>query len=186
MSEEIYINTEPIPEIPEENPEQYKKGFAITALVLGILSVLCCCIGAGFILAPLALIFGIISLAKKQGGKGLAITGIVLSALSLIFSIYAAVQFSKFMPDLEYFVENDTAIIAAYEEDGTIPDRYDKYRDSKYDSLWEASGCKNFDEFFGEFVENYKKNSGKSFSSSSSKSDEKNSSSESEEQNKDA
>lgn len=170
MSEEIYINNDYIEE-PEENPEQYKKGFAITSFVLGLLSLLCCCMGLSFVLAPLSLIFGIIALVKKQGGKGLSIAGIVMSVISIIIITVASVQFSKFYPDIEYFVEHDKQIIAEYDEDGTIPERYNKYRDPKYDDLWESMGVKDFDGFFDQWVKNYKQNMNTSTSSDTSKSE---------------
>ncbi|EMY34795.1 hypothetical protein D477_007756 [Arthrobacter crystallopoietes BAB-32] len=72
----------------QQAPKQ-KSGLAITALVLGIVA-----IGASFIpflgmvsfiLGPLAVIFGIIALVKKQK-KGFSITGIVLGALGAIIA----------------------------------------------------------------------------------------------------
>lgn len=65
-----------------------KKGLAITALVLAILSVV---FGiAWFIAAPLALvaiILAIVSLAKKRGGKGLSIAGLVIGSISLFILV---------------------------------------------------------------------------------------------------
>src|SRR5207249_1923500 len=60
-------------------------GLAVTSLILGILSfptLICCC----YLNVPLSLagiITGIIGMSKPQG-RGMAITGVVLSALSLL------------------------------------------------------------------------------------------------------
>lgn len=66
-----------------------KNGLAITALVLGIIAIVLGVIpGIGFIsflLGPLAVIFGIIALVKKQK-KGFSITGIVLGALGAVIA----------------------------------------------------------------------------------------------------
>ncbi len=66
-----------------------KKGLAIASLILGIIGIFV----FGFILGPLAIIFGIVAVskAKKQpkvyAGRGLAIAGIVLGAIALVLSI---------------------------------------------------------------------------------------------------
>jgi hypothetical protein len=101
-----YPSNQPYGQAPQQNPSygqypdqggygyqapvQEKKGLAITALVLGIVAfVLGVIPGIGFlsfILGPLAIIFGIIALIKKQK-KGMSITGIVLGALGVIAAI---------------------------------------------------------------------------------------------------
>jgi len=66
-----------------------KSGMAIASMVLGIVSVLLGCLG-GFLLAPVGLILGIISLVKSNrrpieyGGKGFAIAGTILSGIGLL------------------------------------------------------------------------------------------------------
>lgn len=75
---------QPIPPYGYREPE--RKGFAIASLVLGILSLVLCCIYGGF-LGILGLIFGIISLAKKESKMGMAIAGIITSAFGLIYGI---------------------------------------------------------------------------------------------------
>ena len=71
-------------------------GLAVTGMVLGILSVVtvvpcCCCYGMPFNI--LGLIFSIIGLIQintnpeRYTGRGIAITGIVLSLLSLFFAV---------------------------------------------------------------------------------------------------
>src|SRR5262245_44592063 len=67
-----------------------RKGMAITALVLGILSPLLACVGVGFLTAVVALILGIVAMVKagKQpgvyGGKGAAIAGVILGGLTIL------------------------------------------------------------------------------------------------------
>ena len=67
-----------------------RKGIAIAALVLGILSPLLACVGVGFVTALIAVILGIVGIVKagraprEYGGKGAAIAGVVLGALTLV------------------------------------------------------------------------------------------------------
>ena len=77
--------TAPPPPAYPINPQQT---LAVTSLILGIASVtlgLCCYFG--ILTAPIALVLGIVALVqikndpKKYGGKGMAIGGIVTSAL---------------------------------------------------------------------------------------------------------
>ena len=64
-----------------------KKGLCITSLVLGIISLVFCCVYVISIpCAILALIFGIIGV--KSATKGMAIAGIITSAISLIILIF--------------------------------------------------------------------------------------------------
>lgn len=74
-------------EIIHQQELESKKGFAITSLVLGIISLLCCCIGILWPLAIVAIIFGVISLVQKKGGKGMAIGGIITGAVSFVLSL---------------------------------------------------------------------------------------------------
>ncbi len=69
-----------------------KNGFAIASLVLGILSILCCCQPMiGGICSILALIFSIVS--RKQNGRfnGLSIAGLVLAIIGLLLFAYMLV-----------------------------------------------------------------------------------------------
>ncbi len=65
----------------------HTNGMAIAGFVLGLLSIICCFIGPVFFI--LGLIFSIIALVQinrhpVQGGKGLAIAGIVLSIFGFL------------------------------------------------------------------------------------------------------
>ena len=71
-------------------------GFAIASLVLGIISILLGWIPfVGWILVILALVFGILALIKiKKGeasGKNMAIAGLILGGISILFAIMMGV-----------------------------------------------------------------------------------------------
>ena len=66
-------------------------GFAITSMILGILSILCCCYSFAPVLkfVPLtfaiaSMIFGIIALVKDFSGRGMAIAGVVCSGIYIV------------------------------------------------------------------------------------------------------
>ena len=67
-------------------PQQEKKGLAIASMVLGITSIVpgWCIPYLPFILGLIGVILGGVSLSKKQGGKGLAVAGLVTSIISLV------------------------------------------------------------------------------------------------------
>ncbi len=78
-------------------PRDLKQGLAITSMVLGILAYVLSCLG-GFLLAPIGLVLGIVSLVKANrhpnthGGKSYAITGVILNAiLTLMFPMILAI-----------------------------------------------------------------------------------------------
>jgi hypothetical protein len=75
-------------------PEPTTNGMSIASLVLGIIGVVfSCCYGFGFVFGVVSLIFGIISKNKinssegKQKGSGMSLAGIILAAVSILFSI---------------------------------------------------------------------------------------------------
>ncbi len=58
------------------------KGFSIASMVLGIISLVFCCVWwITFPCAILAIIFSVIG--KKKGGKGMATTGLVLGIIAI-------------------------------------------------------------------------------------------------------
>lgn len=67
------------------------KGLAIASMVLGIVSLVCCCCGGfiSLILAITGLILGIIS--QSRGSSGYAIAGIITSAFGIVFGIIGVV-----------------------------------------------------------------------------------------------
>lgn len=73
-------------------PAQPKKsGLCIAALVFGILAAVFGLVGLGGLFAILGLIFSIVSLAKKLNPKGLAVAGLILSIISLVWGCVSAV-----------------------------------------------------------------------------------------------
>lgn len=88
----------PTPEPPKSN------GMAVGSLICGILGILLsCCLW--YIAIPLSiagLVLGILVLKNKKGGKSLAIVGIVLSAISIIIGIFAAIMFIAILNDPEF------------------------------------------------------------------------------------
>ena len=146
-------------------------GFAIASFVLALVNIVPCCTCLSIITVPLCIIFAIVSLAQKRKGKGFAIAGIILSVLAGLFFAYYGFILYNVMPDAMYFVENQQQITEDYDRDGTIPERFEKYRDPKYDKYWERNGYKDFDEFFGkEIIEKQRSNLSGSSSTSSRKS----------------
>ena len=136
MSDEIYYDQNVYNDGEEENPNSGKKGFAITALVLGLLSVVCFCCGLGFFTAPLAIIFAVIALVKRHGGKAMSIVGLVLASLSLIFTIMIYAAFGQFFNDYVRFIQEYPTVVSEYEETGELPDYIEKYSDEKYRKYW--------------------------------------------------
>ena len=157
MNEDFFYDQKP--EISEKNPESLKTGLATASFIIGVVNFLFFGMIFSFILAPVSLVLGIIALVKHQGGKGFAVTGIIISAVSLIiFSVFTAL-FVKIYPDMEYFIQNDTAIISEFEENGEIPEKFEKYKAPEYDKYWRAFGG-DFEGFFEYFIEVYKQSQG--------------------------
>ena len=107
--------------VPQQNatskPVKAKKGFATACLVFGIFAVLTTLFFINYVFGILALIFGIVYLAKKADIKpiGKAITGIVLAAISLIISTCIWVSaYMYFVKTDVYTIMEDAAGIAAH------------------------------------------------------------------------
>ncbi|MGN1147527.1 MAG: DUF4190 domain-containing protein [Lachnospiraceae bacterium] len=63
-------------------------GFAITGMICGILSIISCCFSiVGILIAAVGLVFSIIALAKKYDGRGMALAGVICSAIGLCMSL---------------------------------------------------------------------------------------------------
>lgn len=79
---------------PNVQPVQQQNSMAVAALIVGIVANVCC----GFVAGIPALILGIIALQKSKtmygNGKGMAIAGIILGAVSIVWSIAAMVMYS--------------------------------------------------------------------------------------------
>ena len=139
-------NVEPIgsPQYYYQQPRK-KLGFAIASMVLGIVSIvgLCCCIGV--FTAPVAVVFGIIALAKKHDGKGMSITGIILGSLTIILTAAALISLRPLLANIETIsedvvklVEEQDEVFPAYEKDSTqLPDYMKKYLEPPYSEILE-------------------------------------------------
>ncbi len=136
----------------EPNPNKSKKGLAIASLVLGIVSIVCFCCGFGFVTAPLAIIFGIIALVKKEGGTAMSVVGIVLSAISIIVVAAVIALYWQPMSDYVRFIGEAQPVIEEYKESGELPDYLEKYNGEKYEEFWESGGFDDFDDFFEQFI----------------------------------
>lgn len=81
------------PAYPQNNMPQESKGVSIASMVLGIFSLTfgCCITYVGIATAIAGLITGIISLKDKKPGRGMAIAGIIMSAIALVFLVFCII-----------------------------------------------------------------------------------------------
>ena len=74
------------------NQNNNQTGFAIASLVLGILSLVCCCtFYVGILFAIASIVFGAITIKNNYNGKGMAIAGMICSGISLLIYIIIAI-----------------------------------------------------------------------------------------------
>ncbi len=86
-----------------------KRGFAVASLVLGILSIVCCCLSyAGFVMALLAVIFAAVSKTKMGYFDPLAIAGLVLGIIGLVFG--AAIIICDMLARFGFFSEFESIL----------------------------------------------------------------------------
>ena len=76
------------PTYPVKQKEE-GKGMAIASLVIGILSVTCCC--GGILPSILAVVFGFISKSQKKENNGMALAGIILGFAGIVIGIVSLV-----------------------------------------------------------------------------------------------
>ena len=140
--------------VPQGNPNSYtgggygaatgpngKKmgtGFAVASLILGIASLVLFCSCMNVFTAILAIIFGVIQLVSYEEGKGMAIAGIVTSALSIVFLVvfWALALTSSGVSDI---LESDDFL-----------ENYQEYLDDDYDDFDEDYDFDEDDFFFDE------------------------------------
>ncbi len=78
---------------PVEYPPQARNGLGVAALVLGIAAIITLLLcGLGVVVAIAGLIVGIVA-AAQNNGRGYAVTGITLSAVTLLIAIGAGIWF---------------------------------------------------------------------------------------------
>lgn len=67
---------------------QGSQALAIAGMVLGIISLVCCCTGyIALVIGIVGFVLSLISLIQKKPGKGMAIAGIICSAISIILLV---------------------------------------------------------------------------------------------------
>lgn len=133
-----------------EEQKQGSKALAIVGLVLSIIALiggLCYCVAIPFGLA--GLIISIIVLAAKKNGKGMGIASLIMSIVALVVSVGVIVALGPIANDMTRFQEDLPSIVEDYQEDGSLPDYLEKYRD-KYPE--------EFDAFMEGVIEEYEKN----------------------------
>lgn len=133
---------------------------AVTSFVLSLVSFcICCCCNCNIVFLILSIVFGIISLVKGWRGKGLAISGIIISAVTLVFSIVSIVLMNtSFKEASEYYTDllaNPQKYVDEYEETGKPPKILEKYSSEEYDDIWNAMGFEDFDEFYSLFMDSF-------------------------------
>ena len=110
-----------------------RKGLAIAAMVLGIVSIVFCCVyWVSIICAILAIIFGIVAI--KSSGKGMAISGIVTGSIGIFISLFVTI----FLIGLSSVIYNQAVDV--------IKDN--NWDDYEYNYDWDDSGYEYyFDDF---------------------------------------
>ncbi len=142
-------------------PEQ-KSGISTAVLILGIVSLIGICCYVNLITAPIAIIIGIVALAKHQGGTGPAVTGIVLSVLSLVVTgallvaMWPVIQRSdEIAADYKQLVLEQDEVFPAYEADKTLPPYLSKYLEPPYSDFLQKYGV-DFYDIMDMMLEKYK------------------------------
>lgn len=186
MSEEIYYD-ETEYKAPEENPNEYKKGLAIASFVLSLVNLFCCfCYGTP-ILATLAIIFAIVSLATHRGGQVFSIIGLVLSGIAMVTFIGMCAAYGPIMKDAFKLGSNPQYYIEEYDRTGEVPEEFQKYCDPKYDQYFAASGYNDFETFYASLIDSMRDgmNSAEQYSDTDDEDDVSSDSSSSESRNDD-
>ena len=146
--------------MPQKKPKQLT--FALLSFVFSLLPPLMCCCAMFpavtvflIIISLLAIIFGIISLAGHKDGKGFAISGIIISVLTVIPLLFSLLFLRGVNEDMIAFSQDPQKYIDDYKETGEIPEEFSEYEDPKYDWFWRMTGSGSFSEFYGSFLEQY-------------------------------
>lgn len=118
-------NDNPIPRIeyvPEEQNKTPQKGYAIASLVLGIVSIVCCCCGTyvPMILSVLAIVFFFVDKKRNGVANGMAIAGLVCGIFSLLISVTGLIIsstdfYNNLMADYQSILDSMMADIEAVE-----------------------------------------------------------------------
>ena len=88
-------------------------GFGIASMILGIISITCCCVfGAPILFAILAVVFAIITMSK--GANGFAIAGLVTGCIGVILN--GIVLMIIFGGGLDIYLEELESVLESLEE----------------------------------------------------------------------
>ena len=106
---------------PDQGTEP-SKALAIVSLILGIVSLVCCCWAFGIVgvlLSGGAVVCGIIALVKKLGGKGMAVAGLICGGIALLLAIIMTI--------MSLFMDQNKAMDMLQDY---YPDIYEQFEDS--------------------------------------------------------
>ena len=107
MEEEQNNNVQPQPQ-PQGTQVPERKGFNITSMILGIISIVTWCIWyAGLPSSILAIIFSVAG--RKDAGRGMGIAGMVLGIIALVFYV---IFFALAIAGVAVLSENANTIFA--------------------------------------------------------------------------
>ena len=125
---------------------------AIVSFVISIVNIVFCCC-CTYIAAPVSIVFGIISLVKKWRGTAFAVSGIVISAFTIIIMAASQLMFGSMSRDISYIIINSDQYAEEYRETGEIPEEFEKYNDEEYDRYWYILGYDDFEDFFSDIID---------------------------------
>lgn len=156
MNETNNFNNPYYQNVSNEPVNKPASALAVTALVLGIISILTCFFMVNVIIGIIAIILAVVVLAKRESGKGISITAILLSVISIAFTaliVYMIYPLLAVLPDLyndmkEIYKDYD-AIIEEYDRTGELPDYMDKYSEGEAGEFFDEY-YDGFDNFFNE------------------------------------
>lgn len=85
------------PYIPPQ-PEEGSVGLAVASMVLGICAILisCCFYPVAFLLALVGLILGAVAIKKGPAGRGMAVTGLILSIIAVAIAVFVLLFAASF------------------------------------------------------------------------------------------
>lgn len=138
------------------------QGFGIASLVLGIISLLLFCTCVNWITGTLAIIFGIIQIAKNRE-KGFAVAGIVTAGISMLFAVvlYVSMAAGLSAAGMDYRDLYDS-YYGGYDYDGYYDnyyddddDDYDGYYDDDYDGYYDDYYDGYYDDYYNGYYDDY-------------------------------
>ena len=96
---------DPYNDIYRQQMNNQNRGFSVASLVLGIISIVCCCLTyLALGMAVLAIIFAIVSKMKNDRFDGMAIAGLVCGIIGFsltMFDIIVSIAFADYLAQAE-------------------------------------------------------------------------------------